>query len=290
MAATVPCGPQKQKGPGGRCAPAALAYRSAVTVGQTCDESGAAGFFRPAVPKDGGGAGPRGRHHPAMLSPVSHAFLPSGPRLNLGCGPVQPAGWVNIDGSNRARLASRLAPLDRMLVRLGILSPTEFGPTVKICNLRKRLPYRDGSVAAIYSSEVWEHFTYEDALRLTRECFRVLAPGGVLRVCVPDGVAFWREYVQLHDAQMAAAPGSRSAALLRAHVQSYFRCICTKRIWLGSLGHLHKWQFDEIQLVDMFEQAGFINVARAPYHESRIPGIEKIECYDFLIVEGVKPA
>jgi predicted SAM-dependent methyltransferase len=216
--------------------------------------------------------------------------LPSGPRLNLGCGPIQPTEWVNIDGSNRAWLASRLAPLDRLLVRLGILTPTEFGPRVKICDLRKRLPYANASVSAIYSSEVWEHFTHADAARLTRECFRVLSLGGVLRVCVPDGVAFWREYLRLHEAASATPRATRSTQPLRNHVQSYFNCICTERIWLGSLGHLHKWQFDDIQLIELFEAAGFVNVERRAYHDSRIPGIDQIEYLDFLIVEGVKPA
>ena len=27
-------------------------------------------------------------------------IFPGGPKLNLGCGPVQPEGWINIDGSN----------------------------------------------------------------------------------------------------------------------------------------------------------------------------------------------
>jgi predicted SAM-dependent methyltransferase len=219
----------------------------------------------------------------------SRYSLPRGPKLNLGCGPVQPAGWVNIDSSNRAWLANRLWPLDRLLVRLGIIPPTEFGPRVKIHNLLKPLPFADDSVACVYAGEVWEHFEYADAARVTRECFRVLAPGGVLRVCVPDGPAFWQHYLQLYREEMGKPRGERSASALRERVGMYFSEICTRRVWLGSMGHKHKWQFDEIQLAEMFEAAGFTSVERAAFRRSRIPDVGDVERSDFCIVEGVKP-
>ena len=46
--------------------------------------------------------------------------------------------------------------------------------------------FDDGTVGCIYAGELWEHFEYDDAARLTHECYRVLAPGGVLRVRVPE--------------------------------------------------------------------------------------------------------
>lgn len=215
--------------------------------------------------------------------------LPPGPKLNLGCGPVQPAGWVNIDGSNRAWLAGRLTPLDRLLVKFGVFSPTEFGPHVKVCNLLRGLPYADDSVSCVYAGELWEHFEPADAAGLTAECYRVLAPGGVLRVCVPDGVEFWRKYLELFD-QVASQPKEqRSAEPLRAQVQMFFDDICTRKMWLGSMGHTHKWQYDEVQLVELFESRGFVEVHRARFHESRIPDISQVERSDFLIVEGIKP-
>ncbi len=213
--------------------------------------------------------------------------IPSGPKVNLGCGPVQPQGWTNVDASLRAKLAARLPLVDKGLTALGMLAPTEFGPQVTVHNLQKPLPFSPNTVACIYAGEVWEHFEYPDAARLTGECFRVLTPGGVLRVCVPDGVEFWAKYLTLFQSERAKPREQRSAAALRQHVGMYFREICTRRI-LGSMGHTHKWQFDEIQLIDLFESQGFSDVARMPYHHSRIPDVSAVERYDFLIVEGIK--
>lgn len=47
--------------------------------------------------------------------------------------------------------------------------------------------FADGTFAEIYASHVLEHFDYREALiNALREWHRVLAPGGVLRLSVPD--------------------------------------------------------------------------------------------------------
>ncbi len=213
---------------------------------------------------------------------------PAGLKVNLGCGPVMRDGWINVDGSRRAWLVTRAAPLDQLLVRLGLIAPTAFKPSVVYHNLLNRLPWKSGSIAAIYAGEVWEHLRPEDAERLTRECYRVLAKGGVLRLCVPDGVEFWRHYLQIFAEEYASPRPHRHPERLRDHVQMYFDDICTSRDLIMSFGHFHKWQYDEIQIVDLLERSGFTDVGREPFRVSRIAGIDAIERSDFLIVEGVK--
>jgi predicted SAM-dependent methyltransferase len=215
--------------------------------------------------------------------------LPQGLKLNLGCGPVQPPGWVNVDGSNRAWLASRLGWLDRLLTGLRVFSPTEFGRQVTYLDLFKPLPYPEASVACIYAGELWEHFEYPDAGRLTAECARVLAPGGVLRVCVPDGLDYWRRYVQMVDTLLAQPPEAREVQPLRDYVHIFFETICTRKVRLGFMGHFHKWQFDEVQLVNLLRSHGLKDVGRRRLHDSRIPDVASVERSNYLIVEGVKP-
>ncbi|QDV14248.1 Methyltransferase domain protein [Rosistilla oblonga] len=155
-------------------------------------------------------------------------------------------------------------------------------------NLLGPRPYSDRIVDAIYAGELWEHLERDAASRLTRECLRVLKPGGVLRICVPDGEAFWREYLRKLDEQLARPPLEREACSLDDHVRMYFRDICTRRRLLGSMGHFHKWQYDEVQLTALFSDSGFREVRRHAFHDSRIPDIEQVERSDFLIVEGVR--
>lgn len=58
----------------------------------------------------------------------------------------------------------------------------------------RKLPYADGSVDVLYASHVLEHFDYNDeVLAVLDEWVRVLRPGGLLRIAVPDVEKFCKE-------------------------------------------------------------------------------------------------
>lgn len=81
--------------------------------------------------------------------------------LNIGCGALVHPEWINLD------VTSSL-------------------PGVIRHDIRKGLPFEDASIDACYSSHMVEHLRREDAVRLLTECRRVLKPGGVVRIVVPD--------------------------------------------------------------------------------------------------------
>jgi SAM-dependent methyltransferase len=99
--------------------------------------------------------------------------------LNIGCGGHFHNDWTNID-----------------LVSVA--------PHVRAYDLRKGLPYTNGSFDAVYTSHVLEHLTPAAALNSLQEQFRVLRPGGIIRTVVPDLENKAREYVRTLD---AALPG-----------------------------------------------------------------------------------
>ena len=208
-------------------------------------------------------------------------------KLNVGCGPVQPAGWVNIDNSYRARFASTFPLADRLLVKAGVIAPTEFKPGVRGIDLCRPLPWPTDSVSAVYGGEVLEHFSRDDGARLLAECFRVLAPGGVIRVRVPDNARFWGHYLAEYEA-IRRRPRAEWTTVHTRWIERFFREIATGNRW-GSNGHYHKWMYDEVSLVLTLEHAGFRDVHRMPYLESRIQDVNMVEVRDELIVEGVKP-
>jgi SAM-dependent methyltransferase len=63
----------------------------------------------------------------------------------------------------------------------------------------KGFPFPDNSFDAAYSSHVLEHFTLEQGEYLLKEALRVLRPGGLLRIVVPDLETTLREFVRLLD-------------------------------------------------------------------------------------------
>lgn len=90
--------------------------------------------------------------------------------LNLGCGNAHLPSWTNADIKARG--------------------------DVQAVDLRRPLPVQDGVFDAVYSSHVLEHLTEEDGLRLTREMHRILKPGGVCRIVVPDLEGICRAYLE----------------------------------------------------------------------------------------------
>lgn len=210
-------------------------------------------------------------------------------KLNLGCGHIQPKGWINVDGSNRAWLASKLPWMDSLLVRSRLAPPTEFNRQTVYANLLKPFPWSTASAAAIFMGDVLEHFTPEQGKHLVQESFRVLAPGGIVRLRTPDHARFWRNYVTEHDA-MLAKPREEWTAEYTRWIRMYFDDICIRRPkpW-RSMGHFHKWGYDEVGIVMLLEASGFVDVRRMPFQQSAIPDIESVERREDLSVEGVKP-
>lgn len=95
-----------------------------------------------------------------------------GKKLNLGCGNRWKTGWMNID----------------------FISNSEH---VIAHNMLSGIPCADESCAVVYHSHVIEHFTRKDARAFLVECYRVLRPGGVLRVVFPDLEKITRDYIRL---------------------------------------------------------------------------------------------
>lgn len=91
--------------------------------------------------------------------------------LNVGCGTRYHQDWVNMD-------------------------MVSTGEGVIAANLLKGIPCADNRFDVVYHSHVLEHFTRAGGEDFTRECVRVLKPGGILRISTPDLENIVREYLK----------------------------------------------------------------------------------------------
>jgi predicted SAM-dependent methyltransferase len=193
-------------------------------------------------------------------------------KINIGCGLSGAPGWDNIDNSPTV-LISRL-PLVRTLFKY-----PPWPKDVRRCDVIKGLPYPDQSVSCIYSSHTFEHFTWDDSLRVARECFRALRPGGILRVAVPDLRLIVERY-------------HRNSDHLASHQMVQQLALGHTLQDLLHPGANHSQMFDEKSLVHLFRQAGFSDPRRSCFRQSLIPDIDRIElevrARESLYVEAVK--
>lgn len=226
-------------------------------------------------------------------------------RLHLGCGLTAPQGWLNVDGSWNARLAK--FPLLRAFAAALHVIPRHVAETpwsrdIFISDLAKALPFPDGSFEAVYSSHTLEHLHLEEAHRLLKECYRVLAPGGVARMVVPDVKAFVQDYLGQRSVWWPDEPFVPRTAADRFNRNLNLRPLERGRASLlyrfyNNLTDLssHKWMFDADSLSYHMSDVGFQEVAERQFLDSRITGIGDVERADRLLdgqgvaVEGVKP-
>ncbi|MFN8496854.1 MAG: methyltransferase domain-containing protein [Anaerolineae bacterium] len=90
--------------------------------------------------------------------------------VNLGCGRRYHPDWVNID----------------------IVSS---GPGVIAHDITTGIPLANESCRVVYHAHVLEHLRANEAFAFVRDCYRVLGPGGVIRVAVPDLERICRTYL-----------------------------------------------------------------------------------------------
>ncbi len=184
------------------------------------------------------------------------APAPRTPRVHLGCGDHRLEGWINVD-----------------------LAPS--GAVDAIADCSGDLPFADRSVAFIHSEDLLEHVERDKGIAMLRECFRVLRPGGVVRILTPDlGQLVRKVYLEgapLHldwcAAQLSASGPCQS---LNMHLR---------------MNGEHRFVYDEPELSRTLEEIGF-RVAGVAWNRSEHPELRYLDLRDFglnLFVEATRP-
>ena len=139
----------------------------------------------------------------------------SSPRvLNLGGGGVLSNRWLTADVTPRADI---------------------------FMDITKPLPLPDATVDVVYSEEVIEHISRQAGREMLRECFRVLKPGGTLRLTTPSLDYFARQVL------------SNPAAI--QEITDIFYC------------HGHQFIYTEASLRQVLSECGFINILQSTYRD-----------------------
>jgi predicted SAM-dependent methyltransferase len=148
--------------------------------------------------------------------------------INIGCGPKYIEGMINVDGN---LFRKKDLWLD---VTLG-------------------LPFPDNSARGIYASHVMEHFNIKDARRLLGEFYRVLKPGGGLRIVVPSLEYAIHAFSTNAIAQLPEWPDKYSS--IGGRFNNFLLC-----------AGQHRLMFDLSFLQELLSEARFLSiVSGSPY-------------------------
>lgn len=175
---------------------------------------------------------------------------------NIGCGRKPRPGFVNLDYS--------------------------WYPGVAVVkDITNSLPFDDDSLKGVFTEHCLEHIPFDLVRdRVLPEFFRVLAPGGVLRIVVPDAGLYLETYNALHQGRDARFP--EIGADLETPMMYVNRCF-------RDFGHMFAYDFETMRLVAM--RAGFKTVTRRAFRVGEVPELlidspERAE--ESLYLEAVK--
>jgi predicted SAM-dependent methyltransferase len=149
-------------------------------------------------------------------------------KLHLGCGKRYIPGFVHIDLDDYAHIDYKSEISDLTM-------------------------FEDNSVDLIYCCHALEYFDRQEARKVLKEWCRVLKPGGILRIAVPDFEALIKVYAQYKDMNKILGP-------------LYGRIVIkTPR---GEKVIYHKTVYDFESLKEVLESVGFKNAHRYYWRET----------------------
>jgi len=199
--------------------------------------------------------------NPWYWAKVSQLRRHSNISLNLGSGGKGLPGWINIE-----------------LMR---------APDTTLClDIRKPLPFADASVGRIMAEHVVEHLDYrQDIPRVFKDWHRILQPGGVVRISVPDGKRFVQAYLSGDNAAWLKLDWDLTS--MPADIDSPMHILN----WLFHQDGEHLFGYDFETMALALHKAGFEIVEEASFRRSRDPLLEFDQAHHelhSLYVEAVK--
>lgn len=184
--------------------------------------------------------------------------------VQYGSGTCAAEGWENYDASPTL-LLERLPGFHRLLGRRIFPRTTKYGDIVR------GLPVERNSCHAVYCSHVLEHLALNDFRIALRNTLRMLKPGAVFRLVVPDLAAEIRKYCE--DTTDGAALQFLRSTQLGQEVRP--RGVAAIRDLFGN--SRHRWMWDELSMCCELKKAGFVEVRRAKMGDSGDPYFALVE-------------
>lgn len=190
--------------------------------------------------------------------------------VQYGCGQSCPDGWINFDASPTLRL-QRLPVVGRIFQRDGVVFPTG----VRFGDIVQGLPIADASVRGVYASHVLEHLSYADFWIALDRTFRMLRPGGIFRLVVPDLKARAEKYIELNRQGDAEA---NSWFMHNSHLGLENRPRGLGALARNIFGHsAHLWMWDEASLAAALRKVGFTAIRRCRFGDCADAAFRRVE-------------
>jgi predicted SAM-dependent methyltransferase len=160
-------------------------------------------------------------------------------------------------------------------------------------DLGRLLPLPNAAFKYVFSEHVIEHISERQGKQLLGELYRILRPGGVVRITTPD----LKKIIAIYEDRNPVIAREAYARFLDHMTGKHHERACQifndyMHLW----GHLYV--YDEADLVAKMREAGFEGVVRLEPGQSSHPKLTNVEHHglpwqndaEAMCVEGTKPA
>jgi len=187
--------------------------------------------------------------------------------IQYGCGLSAPMEWRNFDASPTLRF-ERLPVIGQFYTK----NDKRFPTNVEYGDIVKGLPVEINSCKGVYCSHILEHLSLNDFRMALKNTHRILQPGGVFRLVLPDLEYYINQYHN-NNSTDAAFLFMQETYLGYEHRPRRLKAIISS--WFGNSHHLWMWDYKSIS--QELLNAGFVNVQRANYNSSEDPYFKSVE-------------
>lgn len=196
-------------------------------------------------------------------------------KLHFGAFNRSVDGWVNTDITPHIWI-SKIPFLPFILFNVNLMSAERYlehkekrFSQLKYLDLTKPLFYPSDSVGVIFSSHVLEHLFMDEVEKLMLEMYRVLKPGGVCRIVVPDL--------------------EKIVALYRPEDPREFLTDMFEVSSRGAVKNQHHSGFTGKLLTKLATEAGFTICSVEKYQTGKCPDLDKLDNRpESLFFEAIK--
>jgi predicted SAM-dependent methyltransferase len=144
---------------------------------------------------------------------------------------------------------------------------------VDVCwDVTRGIPLASGSMRGIFTEHCLEHFSLPVAANILRECRRVLVPGGLLRIVVPDGELYLKTYNRQMEGDISIEfPFQQQESFDGIHspILSVNRIFYQDR----DSDHGHHFIYDFRFLTELLHYCGFTSVTRRSFGIGKDPAL-----------------
>lgn len=148
-----------------------------------------------------------------------------------------------------------------------------YNKNIVFLDAASKFPFDDNTFDYIFTEHMIEHISYEKGICMLKECYRILKPGGVIRISTPD-IQFLVDLFKIEKTVVQQSYIRWTIDKFMPKTNIYSETFVVNNFF-HSFGH--QFIYDFMTIKNILEKMGFVNIGRCVIGESDYKMLRKLE-------------